>query len=135
VELDEFVIMPNHVHGIIIIVGAIHVGAIHVGAIHESPLQHEQQHSTITRRKMLLPKIIGFYKMNSPKQINQIRQMPGTPIWQRNYYEHIIRSESELNRVGVQNLEPQHIINNPLQWQYDVWAIDESPRQQKTAKK
>ncbi|MDD5582819.1 MAG: transposase, partial [Candidatus Marinimicrobia bacterium] len=70
-------------------------------------------HSTITRRKMLLPKIIGFYKMNSAKQINQIRHMPGTPVWQRNYYEHIIRNENEneLNRVH------KYIINNPLQWQ------------------
>ncbi|MDD3806815.1 MAG: hypothetical protein PHE86_02090 [Candidatus Marinimicrobia bacterium] len=109
-ELDEFVIMPNHIHGIIIIVGGINVGAIHESPQHESPLP---PHSTITRRKMLLPKIIGFYKMNSAKQINQIRHMPGTPVWQRNYYEHIIRNENEneLNRVH------KYIINNPLQWQ------------------
>jgi len=95
IELDEFIIMPNHLHGIVIINDVINIiGAIHgddsrfVEAIHELPLQ-----SGLARRKMLIPKIIGFFKMNSAKQINHNLNRTGTSVWQRNYYDHIIRNE------------------------------------------
>ncbi len=69
VALDEFVIMPNHIHGILIIDGN------NVGAIHELPLQNESlSEYRKQRRKMLIPKIIGW--MNSAKQINQIFDRP-----------------------------------------------------------
>jgi len=48
---------------------------------------------------MLLPKIIGRYKMNVARDINKIHNTPGRPIWQRNYYEHIIRDENELHAI------------------------------------
>lgn len=117
IELDAYVIMPNHFHGIILItdnvdnvdnVRAIHVGAIHELTLRKSPIQSSQQ-----RRKMLLPKIIGRFKMNAAKQINQIRNTPGIPVWQRNYYEHIIRNEESLNNIR------NYIVNNPSKW-YDV---------------
>jgi len=122
IELDQFVVMPNHVHGIIII-----MDISNVGAIHESPLPHKlskqrdpsQQHESplqmdiIKRRQMLLSKIIGRFKMNSAKRINVLRNSPGTPVWQRNYYEHIIRGERDFHA----NCE--YIIHNPAQWQYD----------------
>jgi REP element-mobilizing transposase RayT len=96
VELDEYVIMPNHVHGIIII--------NNVGAIHELPNK---------RRQMLIPKILGYYKMNTAKHINKIHNTSGIPFWQRNYYEHIIRNEKELNSIR------EYIVNNPLTWYED----------------
>jgi REP element-mobilizing transposase RayT len=99
--------MPNHFHGIITINN--HVGAIHELPLHELPLQIEPKQ----RRKMLLPKIIGFLKMNSAKEINQIRATLGYPVWQRNYYEHIIRSEEEMNRIH------RYIIDNPAKWAED----------------
>jgi REP element-mobilizing transposase RayT len=86
IELDAFVIMPNHVHGIILF-----NDINDVGAIHELPLQQDR----IYRRRMLIPKIIGRFKMKSAKHINEIRATPGTPLWQRNYFEHIIRDENE----------------------------------------
>ncbi len=94
IELDEFVIMPNHLHGILFI----------VGAIHELPLQN--------RHNMVLPKAIGYFKMNTAKLINQMLNRSG-PFWQRNYYEHIIRNENELNRIR------EYIQNNPLKWELD----------------
>jgi putative transposase len=104
VGTDEFIVMPNHSHGIINI----------VGAIHELPLHREQNHEHIkNRRKMVLPKIIGWFKMNSAKQINQIRKTPGTPVWQRNYYEHIIRDEKQLHSIR------EYIRYNPLKWDED----------------
>ncbi len=103
-KIYEFVIMPNHVHGIII----IEWPDGDVGAIHELPLRELPQQ--IQRRKMLLPKIIGYFKMNSAKTINQNRNIQGWSVWQRNYYEHIIRNENELKRIR------QYIINNPVNW-------------------
>ena len=63
------------------------------------------------RRKMTLPKIIGRFKMNTAKHINIMRNSPDVPVWQRNYWEHIIRDENELNRIR------QYIVNNPSQWE------------------
>jgi putative transposase len=81
VELDVSVVMPNHFHGIVVITK---------GAIHESPLPQDKK---LVRRRMLLPKIIGRFKMTSAKRINEVRRTPGVPVWQRNYYEHIMRDE------------------------------------------
>ncbi len=110
VELDSFVVMPNHVHGIL---------CITVGAIHELPLRelptHEQleTHLNIKRRNMLLPKVIGFFKMNSAKMVNRMRQTPGQPVWQRGYYEHIVRRTDRMSRIR------EYILNNPLRWELD----------------
>ena len=107
IELDKFAVMPNHVHGIIKIID-------NVGEIHELPLQkinHADQ--KIERRRMLIPKVVGYFKMNSAKQINTIRNTTGIPVWQRNYYEHIIRNENKLNKIR------EYIQNNPLKWHLD----------------
>jgi len=102
IQLDEWVVMPNHFHGIVIF-------STPVGAIHESPLR-----MTVTqRRNMALPKLIGRFKMLSAKRINELRQTPGAKLWQRNYYEHIVRNENELNRIR------QYIIDNPKNWKSD----------------
>ncbi|MFC1564128.1 transposase [candidate division KSB1 bacterium] len=116
VVLDEFIIMPNHVHGIIVITDS---GTDYVGAIHELPLHHElslqQDHHEFMkqRRQMKLPKIIGRFKMITSKHINRIRQTPGIPVWQRNYYERIIRNEEELHEIR------EYIVNNPVNWEND----------------
>ena len=62
---------------------------------------------------MLLSKIIGRFKMVSAKQINDLRQSQGSALWQRNYYEHIVRDEESLNRIR------QYITDNPAQWEFD----------------
>ncbi len=61
---------------------------------------------------MLLPKVIGYFKMNTAKLINQMINRSG-PFWQPNYYEHIIRNEKELSRIR------EYIQNNPLKWDLD----------------
>ena len=112
--LDCFVVMPNHVHFI-----------LSIGAVHEPPfnfdnVQSDAQTEAIRelplrdkRRKMLLFKMIGYFKMNSAKEINVIRQSPGCPVWQRNYFERIIRDENELQRIQ------EYILQNPLNWSQD----------------
>jgi putative transposase len=62
---------------------------------------------------MLLPKIIGRFKMISAKEINKFHNITSNPVWQRNYYEHIIHDEKEWNNIR------DYIINNPLQWFFD----------------
>jgi REP element-mobilizing transposase RayT len=131
IELDAYVIMPDHFHGIIFIVSVNSVNSVDsvnavdsvdsvdsvaVGAIHEMArqrLQQQQQQQQQQRRKMLLPKIVGRFKMNSAKQINQMRNTPGISVWQRNYYEHIIRNDKSLENIR------NYIINNPVQWYND----------------
>jgi REP element-mobilizing transposase RayT len=105
--LDEYVIMPNHIHGIILILDYVD----YVGARHASPLQPPQ----IPRgtKPKSLGTIVGSFKSATTKHINQIRKTPGIPLWQRNYYEHIIRNENELNKIR------EYIRNNPIKWEMD----------------
>ncbi len=100
IELDEFIVMPNHMHGIIIIRENDFVGA---GS--EPTPTKSKPHS--------LPEIIRQFKTFSAKRINQWRGTVGVSVWQRKYYEHIIRDENELNRIR------QYIRNNPANWQND----------------
>jgi REP element-mobilizing transposase RayT len=62
---------------------------------------------------MLLSKIVGRFKMVSAKEVNVRRRPPGQPLWQRNYYDHIIRDEEALRRIR------QYIADNPAQWELD----------------
>jgi len=101
IKLDEFIVMPNHLHGIVFI------GNI-VGANGRSPLQRTNMGSKT------LSSFMAGYKSSVAKQINILRQMPGIPVWQRNYYEHIIRNERELKALR------EYIINNPVNWNMDM---------------
>jgi REP element-mobilizing transposase RayT len=60
-----------------------------------------------------LPEIVRAFKSFSTRRINEHRGTPHTPVWQRNYYEHIIRSEQSLNQIR------EYIANNPAQWDLD----------------
>jgi putative transposase len=110
VLLDEFVVMPNHVHGIIVIMPTHDVGATYA-----SPLQNDD---TPTRPRGPQPRsvasIVGSFKSAAAKRINEQRGTPGAPIWQRNYYEHIIRDDESLNLIR------NYIADNPLRWQIDA---------------
>jgi REP element-mobilizing transposase RayT len=117
VGLDEFIVMPNHIHGIINIwenpSGKNHNPL--VGAIHELPLQGlvDNEKFRKQRRNMLISKIIGYYKMNTTKKINKLKRTTGSKLWQRNYYEHVIRDEKDLFNVR------EYIHNNPIKWELD----------------
>ncbi len=81
VELDEFIIMPNHIHGIIIITEHLNGG----GELQFAPTKTEFKSPSNT-----LGAIIRGYKSAVTKKINIINKTPGKPVWQRNYYERII---------------------------------------------
>ena len=99
VLLDQWVVMPNHVHGIIQInhsVGATRrVAPTPIGPVSGS-----------------IGAIIGQFKSITTKRIKKIDDTINS-IWQRNYYEHVIRDDFDLNRIR------EYINNNPVQWLHD----------------
>jgi putative transposase len=102
--LDAFVIMPNHVHGVIVLTGdPIWDGLVGAGL---KPAPTHTKH-------VPLSEIVRAFKTFSARRINQCRGTPGAPVWQRNYYEHIIRNEESLNRIR------EYILQNPLRWHLD----------------
>jgi len=108
ISLDEAVVMPNHFHGIVI----IEENPVAVAAIHEfSP--HTKESYRLARRRMTIPMIIGYLKMNSAKYINILLNSSGVPIWQRNYYERIVRNDQAYNAIH------RYIHSNPASWDTD----------------
>ncbi len=105
VELDAFVIMPNHIHAIIVLV-AEPVGAGLKPAPTPAPTRHP------------LSEIVRALKTFSARRINTRRGTPGAPVWQRNYYEHIVRNERSLDAIR------RYIAENPLRWHLDRYNPD-----------
>ena len=97
VELDQFIVMPNHIHGVIVLTDGI-VGA----GFKPAPTKRHG-----------LPEIVRAFKTFSSRRVNQFRRTPGLRVWQRNYYEHIIRDESDLFQIR------QYIGENPAKWEED----------------
>ncbi|NET41654.1 MAG: hypothetical protein F6K15_06855 [Okeania sp. SIO2B3] len=107
IELDYSVIMPNHLHGIAIIHNV--ESNDRVGANGRSPLRMKPRS---------ISSLMTGFKSVVTRRINRIRYhgeqlTTSAPVWQRNYYEHIIRSETSLNQLR------QYIIENPLKWKID----------------
>ena len=92
IGLDAFIIIPNHAHAINPVGGG------------PKPAPTEG---------IPLSEIVRQLKTFSAKRINNRRNTQGTPVWQRNYYEHIIRDEDELNKIR------EYIKNNPANWDTD----------------
>ncbi len=136
VILNECIVMPNHIHCIIILgdydfnngicnklsnqsIAIDNVDKIHtVETIHELSLRYGSRNEFMTseqyrkmRRRMLIPKIMGKFQMQSSKEINILNNTPGKRNWQRNYHDRIIRNEFELKRIQ------QYISNNPADWE------------------
>lgn len=114
ITLDAFVVMPNHVHGIIIITDNVYVGAGSVGAGSEpAPTMEPAPTEPTHKKRHALPEIVRQFKTFSARRINQLRGTPGTVVWQRNYYEHIIRNQAALERIRA------YIAHNPRRWDSD----------------
>jgi putative transposase len=92
--------MPNHVHGIVILKDGL---GIDVGA----------GFKPAPTNRHALPEIIRAFKTFSSRRINQRRKAPGLPVWQRNYYEHLIRNHDDLDHAR------QYILDNPAKWLED----------------
>jgi REP element-mobilizing transposase RayT len=120
--------MPNHTHGIIAIANNDRRGEVSSPILKRTgSLQKVREiiikgGATPPLHKRTLGQIIAYFKYQSTKKINQIRNTPGMPIWQRNYYEHIIRNENELNSIR------EYIRYNPLKWDEDEENPDNKRR-------
>ncbi len=111
IELGEFVVMPNHFHGIVIIQRR--------GIRPDAPTTT----SEITAKQwgpapQSIGALVAGFKSIVTKRINQIRNTPGLPVWQRNYWEHIIRNQKSYQRIT------EYIIRNPVLWNRDKLFMD-----------
>jgi REP element-mobilizing transposase RayT len=106
VATDEFVVMPNHIHGIVA------VADTPVEATHASPLPALRERASGPSQRSI-GAIVGSFKSAAAKRINESRGTAGVSVWQCNYYEHVIRNDDALNRAR------QYIIDNPAQWTMD----------------
>jgi putative transposase len=112
VEHDAFIVMPNHIHGIVVLVGA--------GRCARPKEDGQPQGVAPTKNSSVLslPDVVHRLKSITTKQyIDGIKQV-GWPsiagrLWQRNYFEHVIRNEDSLNRMR------QYILDNPAKWEFD----------------
>ncbi len=95
ITLDAFVAMPNHVHGIIMVGAGL---ALPEGAASSAPTVGD---------------IVRAFKSTSAIAVNALLLRSGEPLWQRNYYEHIIRKDGELSKIR------EYMATNPLRWASD----------------
>ena len=123
VELDAFVVMPNHVHGILIFFDFVGAGSPCPSVEREvpaPPFQTPTDHDAESRMgavtaplRRTLGRVIAYFKYESTKGINRLRATSGARVWQRNYYEHIIRDEDDMNRIR------EYILTHPILWDQD----------------
>lgn len=115
-QLDAFVVMPNHLHGILLLDGDLGKGEAFGQNLPESNPNFAPNASPLQPRgtqPRSVGAIIQNFKSVSTRKINRIHQRNARTIWQRNYYEHIIRNESAFQSIC------QYIQNNPLSWELD----------------
>ncbi len=109
IKVDAFVVMPNHIHGIITLVGA---------GSHACPDKSGQPQGVAPTTRMSLPDVVHRLKSLTTTRYRRgvlrhsWRASPDR-LWQRNYFDRIIRDEEELNRVR------QYVEENPLRWAED----------------
>jgi putative transposase len=128
IRLDVFVVMPNHIHGIVVL---LNDRPHFIGVTDNRPilrrqratagrpyLDYQPEHPlpppTTGLRKRSISSFIGGFKSACTRSMNQRLGSSGIPLWQRNYYEHIIRSENSLRAVR------EYIQANPMRWAHDM---------------
>jgi REP element-mobilizing transposase RayT len=100
ITLDVFVVMPNHFHAVVVMDGA-HSRA----PLQDSPVLYRPPKS--------LGALVAGFKSAVTTRINTLRDTPGVPVWQRNYYDHVIRNQQAYDRIR------QYILSNPALWASD----------------
>lgn len=114
IRTDEFSVMPNHLHGILIIerkmVGNAYMRSNQKNTYMRSNQRNAYMHSLQDKTKMLLSKVIQQYKASVT---HKIKDLQNGFQWQRSFYDHVIRNEGELFRIR------EYIQNNPLKWDLD----------------
>jgi REP element-mobilizing transposase RayT len=130
VVLDHWVVMPNHLHGIVVIQGddgddarkgGSPRGGSRKGGSRTAPTPAAPTPAASAAKIKPLGRLVGAFKTVSTKRINVIQGTPGVPFWQRDYWEHIIRDDGSLQRIR------EYIENNPARWEMDQLHPDAPP--------
>jgi len=136
VEFDEFVVMPNHFHGIVVITDNTRDGENKRARTRRAPTTPTRDSDSVgatlvvaqnDEHDPVLGEIVGAWKsITTDEYICGVHELNWEPfdrkLWQRNYWEHIVRDENDLNRIR------KYIINNPVNWDEDA----ENPKNHKT---
>ena len=109
VDLDEYIVMPNHVHGIVVL-----LGQDCKGTACRAPTAEQFSRPT----PLSIPTIVRSFKAAVTRQVHLIHCFSKASLWQRNYYEHVIRDDTSLDRVR------DYILTNPLRWALDRENLD-----------
>jgi len=124
VFLDEFALMPNHLHGLL----ALGVAS---PAKRDTPYRVDPllpSSRTVTPTPALQPDsvsaLMGSFKSAVTRQVNRAKGTPGAPLWHRNYYERIVRDDKELKAVR------EYIRGNPIRWSLDRLNPNSLPKTQ-----
>ena len=107
VELDEWVVMPNHLHGILVMHDER--GDDGRGTACRAPTPRAEGFGMPTRGS--LPTIVRSFKAAVTRRMKVAHKARGRPVWQRNYYEHVIRNEAELDCLR------RYVLDNPVEWE------------------
>jgi putative transposase len=138
IAIDAFVVMPNHIHGIIILVGAGPCAcpagpcACPAGPCACPGPTETGQPQGVAPTTLSLPDVVHRFKtMTTKRYIDGVKTRGWHPfpgrLWQRNYYEHIIRNEESLTRIR------QYIVENPLRWHLDRENPDRNTPEHRTS--
>ena len=114
IELGAFIVMPNHIHGILILkndaVGSLHVETLHATSLQIETQSQSQKMATISPMANTVSTIIRSYKSAVTKHANRLGLNSG---WQSRFHDHIIRNDNEYQRIS------EYIKNNSLKWNED----------------
>ena len=103
IQLDQLVVMPNHIHALLFIDNLGQRSGF-LKAHGRAPLRLQPRS---------LGAVVAGYKSSVTKRVNELRSAAGAPVWQRNYFERVVRNEDELARIR------EYIVSNPTRWADD----------------
>lgn len=114
-ELDAFAVMPNHVHGLVVITSdsssEYERRTRYISSLQPGSSPKEQRANGATAGSLGV--IVASYKAAVTRAVNRTIDKPPRPLWQERYYDHVVRNEEELNRIS------DYIVANPSRWQED----------------
>jgi putative transposase len=110
VACDAFVVMPNHVHGVLVFAARETIAS---EPAQSRQVAEEPQPDRNLRPAPTLGDVVRGFKARVTRAIQRSSQPPVTPVWQRNYHDHVIRDEHAMNRIR------QYITDNPRNWDAD----------------
>ncbi len=115
IKIDKFVVMPNHFHAIVIIQNVGMYG--NTSANTDENQKRMYIHTSLQSPSHTLGAMIRGFKSSGTAKINTIRNTEQNPVWQKSYYDHIIRNEQDYKEIY------EYIENNPQKWELDKYYI------------